>query len=201
MVVVLTPLRLRHSLILNPSSPHYPLLRSTILRPSANIPTDEIYFLTEALVMEYNSRDYVPRMRISNRRAAVLVGFLRGRMRGDGGDGVLKQVMYPDSQTAKNFEMCRRQSPLPSSALVTPLPADAPSALTSPTTQGQGQVEVEPGYGPLLSLLFHTPTQARVFYDALRSPKGTSFGTPFSMTLPYVCVWGEFAQGRVRGER
>ncbi|EIM87733.1 uncharacterized protein STEHIDRAFT_145990, partial [Stereum hirsutum FP-91666 SS1] len=182
------------SLILNPSSSNYSLLRSAILNTTnspSDIPSSDIFFPTEALVMEYNSRDYLPRMRILNRRATVLVEFLRRKMQmeegngGKGTGGVVKEVMYPDSQTTENYELCRRRSPLLPPPVITPLPSDAPSSLSHLINDAD---TVQPGYVPLLSLLFHTPAQARTFYDALKSPKGTSFGTPFSMTLPYVLI-------------
>lgn len=155
----------------------------------SDIPSSDIFYPTEALIMEYNSRDYLPRMRILNHRAEVLVGFLRRKMEEGSGakdGGVIKRVMYPDSQTTENYELCRRRNPLISTSTSNlPFPSDAPSSISHSIND---EDIVEPGYGPLLSLLFHTPAQARTFYDVLKSPKGTSFGTPFSMTLPYVLI-------------
>lgn len=163
-----------------------------------------LYFPSDAIIMEYNSRDYIPRMHIANHRAEVLVGFLRRKIeegkstvgKGPGSDaGVIKHVMYSDSQTPENYDLCRRRSPIspskyfPASESIA-LPSDAPFILSHLKSHMKNGTEAahKPGYGPLLSIIFHTPLQARIFYDALKSPKGPSFGTPFSMTFPYVLI-------------
>ncbi|RFN43580.1 cys/met metabolism, pyridoxal phosphate-dependent enzyme [Fusarium flagelliforme] len=48
------------------------------------------------------------------------------------------------------------------------------------------------GYGNILSVVFHCPEAARVFYDTLDVCKGSSFGTNFTLVIPYVqlaCYW------------
>lgn len=162
-----------HSMILNPHSAHYSRLRSILTSPefTGTIPRDDIYFPTEAMIMEYNSRDFIPRMRVLNRRAELLVDFLRSKMR-EG--GLIQEVMYPDSQTSENYELCRRKPN------TTTTDSSSPSSPFSTSDT--------PCHGPLLSILFHNPDHATLFYNTLTSPKGTSFGTPFSMTLPYVLI-------------
>ncbi|XEV01775.1 hypothetical protein FSHL1_007062 [Fusarium sambucinum] len=48
------------------------------------------------------------------------------------------------------------------------------------------------GYGNILSVVFHCPESARIFYDTLDVCKGSSFGTNFTLVIPYVqlaCYW------------
>ncbi|OBS25878.1 hypothetical protein FPOA_06412 [Fusarium poae] len=48
------------------------------------------------------------------------------------------------------------------------------------------------GYGNILSVVFHCPESARLFYDTLDVCKGSSFGTNFTLVIPYVqlaCYW------------
>ncbi|RKP22622.1 pyridoxal phosphate-dependent transferase [Syncephalis pseudoplumigaleata] len=44
------------------------------------------------------------------------------------------------------------------------------------------------GYGCLFSLTFHTPQAAIAFFDALLCPKGTSFGTVYTLAVPYTIL-------------
>ncbi|KAK7404146.1 hypothetical protein QQX98_010050 [Neonectria punicea] len=48
------------------------------------------------------------------------------------------------------------------------------------------------GYGNVLSVVFRNPESARRFYDCLDVCKGSSFGTNFTLVIPYVqlaCYW------------
>ncbi|KAK4139904.1 pyridoxal phosphate-dependent transferase [Dichotomopilus funicola] len=50
----------------------------------------------------------------------------------------------------------------------------------------------EGGYGNVLSVVFRNPDSARCFYDNLDVCKGSSFGTNFTLAIPYVqlaCYW------------
>ncbi|KAM5364357.1 hypothetical protein ACJZ2D_011554 [Fusarium nematophilum] len=50
----------------------------------------------------------------------------------------------------------------------------------------------EGGYGNVLSVVFHNPDSAQRFYDSLDVCKGSSFGTNFTLAIPYVqlaCYW------------
>ncbi|KAG4431945.1 hypothetical protein IFR05_012564 [Cadophora sp. M221] len=50
----------------------------------------------------------------------------------------------------------------------------------------------EGGYGNVLSVVFRSPDFARRFYDSLDVCKGSSFGTNFTLAVPYVqlaCYW------------
>ncbi|CRG91683.1 cystathionine gamma-synthase [Talaromyces islandicus] len=42
------------------------------------------------------------------------------------------------------------------------------------------------GYGNVLSIIFHDPSRAEYFYNTLNVCKGSSFGTNFTLAIPYV---------------
>ncbi|OQD84313.1 hypothetical protein PENANT_c013G08841 [Penicillium antarcticum] len=44
----------------------------------------------------------------------------------------------------------------------------------------------EGGYGNVLSIIFHNPASAEYFYNVLDVCKGSSFGTNFTLVIPYV---------------
>ncbi|VVT52067.1 uncharacterized protein SAPINGB_P003306 [Magnusiomyces paraingens] len=44
------------------------------------------------------------------------------------------------------------------------------------------------GYGGLLSIIFHIPKHAQLFYDAVLTAKGPSLGTNFTLTSPYAIL-------------
>jgi cystathionine gamma-synthase len=44
------------------------------------------------------------------------------------------------------------------------------------------------GYGGLLSVSFHRKSQAQAFYDQIKTSKGPSLGTNFTLTSPYVLL-------------
>ncbi|EPY53955.1 cystathionine gamma-synthase [Schizosaccharomyces cryophilus OY26] len=44
------------------------------------------------------------------------------------------------------------------------------------------------GYGGLLSVIFHNPSDARHFYDHIRVAKGPSLGTNFTLASPYTII-------------
>jgi cystathionine gamma-synthase len=44
------------------------------------------------------------------------------------------------------------------------------------------------GYGGLISVTFHHPAQAKVFFDCIQTAKGPSLGTNFTLTSPYVLL-------------
>jgi cystathionine gamma-synthase len=46
----------------------------------------------------------------------------------------------------------------------------------------------EGGYGYLLSIIFHDPEAASVFYDNLHVAKGPSLGANFTLAIPYAVL-------------
>ena len=44
------------------------------------------------------------------------------------------------------------------------------------------------GYGPVMSIIFHDENKAHRFYDTLNVPKGSSFGTNFTIAVPFALL-------------
>lgn len=58
---------------------------------------------------------------------------------------------------------------------------------TAPTSPHYRSVmRKDGGYGNVLSIVFHSPRSAEYFYDVLGVCKGSSFGTNFTLVIPYV---------------
>lgn len=58
---------------------------------------------------------------------------------------------------------------------------------TAPTSSlYQGLRRKDGGYGNVLSIIFHRPASAEYFYNILDVCKGSSFGTNFTLVIPYV---------------
>ncbi|KAL2889051.1 Cystathionine gamma-synthase [Ceratocystis lukuohia] len=132
------------SVILNPGSPMYKLLKSTI-----SSQYEDTYWPEDIIFMERNSRDFRSRIFRANDNALALCDLLRSHH-------LVKDVFYPKYNTTKdNYEACR-------------LP--------------------DGGYGSLLSIVFHDRNKAIVFYDALKTAKGPSLGTNFTLTSPYALL-------------
>lgn len=53
------------------------------------------------------------------------------------------------------------------------------------------------GYGNLLSVVFHNPRSAEHFYNILDVCKGSSFGTNFTLAVPYVQLANYWNQDKV----
>lgn len=148
------------SLVLNPKSPHYELLRSTF---------DQIYEDTiygeDAIFMERNSRDFRPRIATINQNSELLCDFLRARSLADDkppANAVLKNVFYPKWSTAANYIQCRRKVP--------------------PAGDTTGR------FGGLFSLTFTSTAASEAFYDTLQCAKGPSLGTNFTLASPYALL-------------
>jgi cystathionine gamma-synthase len=61
--------------------------------------------------------------------------------------------------------------------------------MVSPTKVHYDACRVEGGgYGGLLSVVFHSPEQAKVFFDTIHTAKGPSLGTNFTLTSPYAVL-------------
>lgn len=53
----------------------------------------------------------------------------------------------------------------------------------------EGYRRAKGGYGNLLSIIFRDPRSAIVFYDSLDVCKGTSFGTNFTLAVPFIQLY------------
>lgn len=50
----------------------------------------------------------------------------------------------------------------------------------------KGLIRKDGGYGNVISIIFHRPSSAEHFYNVLDICKGSSFGTNFTLAIPYV---------------
>ncbi|OJJ81830.1 uncharacterized protein ASPGLDRAFT_49797 [Aspergillus glaucus CBS 516.65] len=55
------------------------------------------------------------------------------------------------------------------------------------------------GYTNTLSIIFHNPLSAELFYNALNVCKGTSFGTNFTIAVPYIVLANFYTREKVAG--
>ncbi|CAE6451286.1 unnamed protein product [Rhizoctonia solani] len=141
------------SLVLNPKGKHYQALKSQLER----IYKDS-YWAEDAIFMERNSRDFIPRVHTMNQTAEALCDFLRGRSLSapaPARNTVIKEVYYPKWETRANYDMCKR----PSS-----------------------------GFGGLFSITFTTMAASCAFFDSLDCAKGPSLGTNFTLVCPYTIL-------------
>lgn len=119
----------------------------------------DVYFPTDVVRMEANSRDFVSRVLAANVNAAALAARLRGH-------GVVREVMYPEGGPRQHlFDRFKRAAVVDE---------DGPRR--------------ETGYGYMLSIRFVEPTAAVAFHDALALAKGPSLGTNFSLCCAYTIL-------------
>ncbi|CAE6423625.1 unnamed protein product [Rhizoctonia solani] len=147
------------SLVLNPKGNHYQALRSQLQRMY-----EDTYWGEDALFMERNSRDFIPRVYTINQNADALCELLRNRSLSAPSPTqgtVIKEVYYPKWETRANYDACRRTSsenPYPS------------------------------GFSGLFSVTFTTIAASRAFFDNLDCAKGPSLGTNFTLACPYTIL-------------
>ncbi|KAM3539815.1 hypothetical protein ARSEF1564_007256 [Beauveria bassiana] len=143
------------SVTLNPASPFYERLQETISASYKN----HLYG-RDAVRLEENSRQVLPRVAKMNSNAAQLVELL-GPFAQDP-TCPLQRVYYPStcSWSRPNYEArMRPESPA-----------------------------FKPGYGGLFTLEFDTIESSAAFFDALQVHKGPSIGANITLALPYVQV-------------
>ncbi|KAF8761691.1 PLP-dependent transferase [Rhizoctonia solani] len=147
------------SLVLNPKGKHYEALKSQLQHTY-----EDTYWGEDALFMERNSRDFIPRVHTINENTEALCEFLRNRsfsVSSPAPGTVIKEVYYPKWETRANYGTCRRTSsdnPYPS------------------------------GFGGLFSVTFTTIAASRAFFDNLDCAKGPSLGTNFTLACPYTIL-------------
>jgi len=146
------------SLILNPSSPQYQVLKATMTADY-----EDTYYPEDVVYMERNSRDYRSRIKRVNDNAYDVTSFLYSRSLMDDStpaEGkVIKRIYYPRYETVEHFATCQRQPPT-----------------------GKG------GFGGLFSVTFTSTAAAIAFYDTLLCAKGPSLGTSFTLASPYAIL-------------
>ncbi|CAE6510794.1 unnamed protein product [Rhizoctonia solani] len=147
------------SLVLNPKGKHYRALKSQLQRMY-----EDTYWGEDAVFMERNSRDFIPRVHTINQNTEALCEFLRNRSLSTPSPAsgtVIKEVYYPKWETRANYDTCRRS------------PGDNP---------------YPSGFSGLFSVTFTTIAASRAFFDNLDCAKGPSLGTNFTLACPYTIL-------------
>ena len=139
--------------MLNPSSHHYTELKSAI----DDEYQDDLEHL-DALRLEINSRDLLPRVAQTNASASFLVANL------------LPFVKNPQSAISRLYcpILCPRSC------------ANYTVLMRTPSS------ELIPGYGSLFTIEFSTVEAAATFFDHLNVHKGPSLGSNWTLAQPYV---------------
>ncbi|KAL0571821.1 Cystathionine gamma-synthase [Marasmius crinis-equi] len=147
------------SLVINPNSRHYESIRDHFVGTFM-----DDFYSEDAVVMEFNSRDFVSRVHTINANAMAVANFLRSRslsfqtQPSCATPAVVKDVLYPQWVTRENYDICRRPS------------ADSNN------------------FGYLLSITFVSVDASRAFYDALQCVKAPTIGTNFTLAIPYAVL-------------
>ncbi|KAG7097884.1 hypothetical protein E1B28_005197 [Marasmius oreades] len=152
------------SLAINPNSRHYDSMRAYLLSEFV----DDFYH-EDAIVMEYNSRDFAKRVRTANANTMEIATLLRSRSISYSNSSkshapnprnllAVKDVYFPRWVTRDEYEICRR--PYPDSN----------------------------NYGQLITITFVSTKASEAFYDALQCVKAPSIGTNFTLAVPYVVL-------------
>ncbi|KAG8762630.1 hypothetical protein FRC11_008382 [Ceratobasidium sp. 423] len=147
------------SLVLNPKGRHYQALKSQLQQSY-----EDTYWGEDAVFMERNSRDFLPRVHTINQNTEALCDFLRSRSLSAPSPApgtVIKEVYYPKWETRANYDTCRRTS---------------------------GDNPYPSGFSGLFSVTFTTIAASRAFFDNLDCAKGPSLGTNFTLACPYTIL-------------
>ncbi|KAJ3573468.1 hypothetical protein NP233_g2415 [Leucocoprinus birnbaumii] len=149
------------SLVLNPNSKHYPLLKQHLSKTYI-----DTYFNEDAIYLERNSRDFKHRISQIDKNTESICDFLYSHSVAGGYDSAkaaIKAVYYPKYITPENYALCK-------------------STTASPTLPNTGN------FGGLFSLTFTTPSASSTFFDSLPCYKGPSLGTNFTLACPYTVL-------------
>ncbi|KAL2826394.1 hypothetical protein BDW59DRAFT_160920 [Aspergillus cavernicola] len=144
------------SVILNPNSRHYDPLRKRMRATYENN-----LFVEDAIRLESNSRNFLPRMARINETTQYLVDQLSLLVHPA---SPLTRIFYPSVCSSRRFYE-RQMRPL-----------------LSP--------ERRPGYGGVFTMEFGDIASASVFFDHLHVYKGLSFGADVCLAAPYVQMTG-----------
>ncbi|SJL02468.1 related to O-succinylhomoserine (thiol)-lyase [Armillaria ostoyae] len=115
----------------------------------------DTYFGEDAICLEANTRDIKQRIAIVDKNAEAVADYLYARSQKPQGS-FIKQVLYPKYQTRDIYERYLNK-----------------------------ESGTRPGYGGLLSISFTSLAIAKVFYDVLPCYKGITFGTIFTLAVPF----------------
>lgn len=127
---------------------------------------EDTYNNEDALFLERNSRNFLPRIEKIDRNTEELCDFFWNHKENHP-ESTLDDVYYTKFSTPENYLQCLRGQ------------SDAMST--------------RPGFGGLFSLTFKSSAAAEAFYDALACEKGPSLGTNFTLACPYTLLahWSE----------
>jgi cystathionine gamma-synthase len=137
---------------MNPLSPFYKTLKYSL----STVYRNELYS-ADALRLEHNSRDFLPRVSKLNTTASALVSLLYPYV--SNSHSTITNVYYPSTcwSVANYRERMRPATP-----------------------------EFNPGYGGLFTIEFESVSAARAFFDTLEVHKGPSLGAHLTLAQPYV---------------
>jgi cystathionine gamma-synthase len=194
--IKLTIVLVVYSLVLNPSGPSYSLLRDAL----SSLYEDN-YYPEDAIFMERNSRDFMPRIETINSNAEHLADLLHSHSTlstsaaplTPGKPIVIKEVYYPKYSTPENYLQCRRPPFLSLSAPSLSSPTTSTSFSSSSSLSGRKSVstvadDANGRFGGLFSLTFTSDAASKAFFDALACAKGPSLGTNFTLACPYTLL-------------
>ncbi|PWY88167.1 PLP-dependent transferase [Aspergillus heteromorphus CBS 117.55] len=146
------------NVILNPNSPHYAALHKQISATYENN-----LFVEDAIRLESNSRNFLPRMDRVNKTTQHLVTQLLPLVSDPASP--LTRIFHPSVCASRpNYE---RQMRAPSSEMP------------------------RPGYGGVFTMEFADIASASVFFDHLHVCKGLSFGADVCIASPYMQMTGQ----------
>jgi len=86
------------SLVLNPKSRYHAALKTTMAQVY-----EDTYWPEDAIFMERNSRNFVPRVYVINDNAEAVCDYLQSKV----GSSRVKEVFYPKYTTRENYDACR----------------------------------------------------------------------------------------------
>ncbi|KAL0058596.1 Cystathionine gamma-synthase [Marasmius tenuissimus] len=147
------------SLAINPNSRHYTSIQSHL----DSTFVDDLYS-GDAVVLEFNSRDFYSRVRTVNANAVAVANFLRSRSRSFRSESsevnrlAITNVLFPEWVSRENYDICRRPC------------ADSNN------------------FGYLVSITFVSVEASKAFYDALECVKAPTIGTNFTLAVPYAVL-------------
>ncbi|KAK1231666.1 Cystathionine gamma-synthase [Marasmius sp. AFHP31] len=147
------------SLVINPNSRYYASIRTHL----DSTFVDDLYS-EDAVVLEFNSRDFHSRVRTINANAVAVASFLRSRSRSFQSESseakglAIANVLFPKWVSRENYDKCKRPC------------ADSNN------------------FGYLVSVTFVSVEASRAFYDALECVKAPTIGTNFTLAVPYAIL-------------
>jgi cystathionine gamma-synthase len=167
------------SLILNPSSPYYNALKTTM--HSLVYSTNDVPILSDidAKILEYNSRIFLTRSSRINENALLLANWFQLETN----NFWIKAVYYPG---LSGESLALIIIIIIYFILIVYYIGD--SQVNYHKVKRRSTSEHCSGYGCLISILLHDHVPVDLFYNALPFNKGPSLGTSFTLICPYTLL-------------